>query len=874
MPTSDGGYLLVGSADFGNIGDFDGRVVKIDASGNQQWCIGTNIIGQDYFYDAVELANEYYVVGATVEEGTGDLQPFIRVYTSSGVERAVDSELIPPDAGKFLTIELTYGGNILVGGFYNDGSPEGGNTNGFYQVFDPSLTSLFGPVSVGNQVAKITQSTDGNYYIFGTTYNAADQCSTPVSAPGESSNSVAAQTFAGDVLVRKADPFLNLLFPDLQIGGDSPDSFVDGIATAGGGFAIIGNVSCVAPGVGELTGPNNIAFQNNNFDPYWLYSGDAQGNLNWLRGDISLTGAIDIASIPFGLELSCEDQTFIVANNETGFIGQTSVDLFEVSATQRTFLSSGSIPGVYTEGRDLAIGNNGENVISGIGGLDGAFLRFGPAENCAVCDQCAEADAYLPTAYQCETFETYNEGDVTPQSTVWSQWPSSTGDAQVTSLNEVNKVLQISSSTINNDVLFRLNGNGPDGDINSGRHRISWEMNIEAGATAYYNFQYNFGQLGTTGNWAFEVFFNDDGTGNVTNSQGFDQPFTYPVGTTFKIAHIIDLEANLMEFWVDHTFQLSMPYDQSAVANGLAADIGAINFYAASNSSIFYWIDNICVRTQGTTPACGGDELIFTVNSYNGDEVCTDNGQVFANACDAGNNGLYALQEYGVCLSICDFNATFIGRSDGVDFTGQWNATDLLPAELYDNPCIVDAYDGDVPFPLYADTYLFDNEEGGDISVPLNTAPPGTNVFIYRCEGGLIDNLDCVSELSNAPGGPYYVVITGTQVDDYTFNLFPNSDCQVNPGFEFSCANPTFEGTIDSDFSQLSTLQETGGYANCYGGLRTYEGGEAFFRLNITEPTILDIDFGTAGGDAGLFLFNSNCGTGCVNYVEAPNGGG
>ena len=73
LPTSDGGYLLVGATASFGLGGYDGLVIKIRADGSIEWEQTIGGSGTDWFNEAAEaLDGSYVLVGWTQSFGRGD----------------------------------------------------------------------------------------------------------------------------------------------------------------------------------------------------------------------------------------------------------------------------------------------------------------------------------------------------------------------------------------------------------------------------------------------------------------------------------------------------------------------------------------------------------------------------------------------------------------------------------------------------------------------------------------------------------------------------------------------------------------------------------------------------------------------------------
>ena len=225
---------------------------------------------------------------------------------------------------------------------------------------------------------------------------------------------------------------------------------------------------------------------------------------------------------------------------------------------------------------------------------------------------------------QFEDFESYNLGAITPQSDKWQLWFANSDDAFITGSGSgigSNLVLNVESTdTTNPDVLYLL------GDSTSGKYRLSWRMFIVQ--DGYYNIQHT--QNPRAGaNWAFHSFFtNNEGKVYIggTNLNGPpDTTFSYNQGAWNDIVHIIDLDNDKAELWVNNTFVYSWTFSRGLPGN--SNGLGAIDFFA--NTSTHFQIDDICFKSIDCATVICSDDV---------DPVCV-NDQIFTNECEASCAG-------------------------------------------------------------------------------------------------------------------------------------------------------------------------------------------------------------------------------------------
>ncbi|HPO26412.1 MAG TPA: chitobiase/beta-hexosaminidase C-terminal domain-containing protein [Petrotogaceae bacterium] len=188
IQTADGGYIVVGftgsnNGDIsGNQGNFDGWIIKIDASGNKLWskCFGGTDF--DYLYSIVQTSDSGYVVVGETESNNGDISDNHGV--SDGWLMKVDatgnkvwSKVFGGTKADDLKdiIQTSDGGYIAVGkAISTDGDILGnlGNSDGWIIKFNSAGDKVWSKVFGGSDydyLYSIVQSSDGGYIAVGDT---------------------------------------------------------------------------------------------------------------------------------------------------------------------------------------------------------------------------------------------------------------------------------------------------------------------------------------------------------------------------------------------------------------------------------------------------------------------------------------------------------------------------------------------------------------------------------------------------------------------------------------------------------------------------------------------------------------------------------
>ncbi|NQT77269.1 MAG: T9SS type A sorting domain-containing protein [Bacteroidetes bacterium] len=186
-----------------------------------------------------------------------------------------------------------------------------------------------------------------------------------------------------------------------------------------------------------------------------------------------------------------------------------------------------------------------------------------------------------------DDFEAYTVGDyLAVQSAAWTTWSNAPGTAEDAFISDdyalsPTKSVKIDGST---DLILPL------GDKQNGKFELAFAYYIETGYGGYYNLQH-YEAAGTE--WAVEVYFASDGTGEI-NADGSTIPFSYTPGTWLEFLNVVDMDNDLAEIWMDgallHTWQWSTQSGGGAGANQL----GGLNVYAgapAGDDPLFYMDD-------------------------------------------------------------------------------------------------------------------------------------------------------------------------------------------------------------------------------------------------------------------------------------------
>lgn len=200
----------------------------------------------------------------------------------------------------------------------------------------------------------------------------------------------------------------------------------------------------------------------------------------------------------------------------------------------------------------------------------------------------------------CDNFELYNLGALGPQSACWTTWTGVEGGdedgtvARNSSGNQylkmigVNPVQGIAAPGESPDVVLKL------GDRTSGNWELEFSIYLAAGNKGYYNILHRFNAGGSNDDeWAQEVFFNGDGTGDLKVA-GVLHPFRYNSNRWIKVRQTFQIDANITKLYVEGQLVRQWAWSsQSTLAPPSGgAPLSAVDFYPI-NQEYRYFIDDV-----------------------------------------------------------------------------------------------------------------------------------------------------------------------------------------------------------------------------------------------------------------------------------------
>ena len=206
----------------------------------------------------------------------------------------------------------------------------------------------------------------------------------------------------------------------------------------------------------------------------------------------------------------------------------------------------------------------------------------------------------IPGAIFCDNIDTYTAGDyVGPYADWWTTWSGVEGTAEDGIVSDEyayageNSVLIPEGGTT--DVILKL------GNASSGNLRLQWQMYVPDGKSAYYNIQ----ETEVPGvAWNMEVYFGSDVSGEGEFTVPAGPTFTYPVDQWFLVEHLVNLDDNTIDVYIDGVLTLSGEY---------LGNLGGVDFYSASGTNRYYLDDILYIEEAGALP-CAIPDAVFCDN--------------------------------------------------------------------------------------------------------------------------------------------------------------------------------------------------------------------------------------------------------------------
>ena len=193
----------------------------------------------------------------------------------------------------------------------------------------------------------------------------------------------------------------------------------------------------------------------------------------------------------------------------------------------------------------------------------------------------------------------------------WSNNPGSGEDAMVTDdyASTGTKSALCDETNGATDLILKL------GNKQVGQYELSWNMYIESGFAGYYNIQH-YEAPGTE--WAFNLYFDGDGSILMDVCVAAGATGTYPQGVWFEVKHVIDIDADNCQLYIDGTLFHEWEFSCTAFSTGGTNQLGGVDFFAGVQTGSTYepkfYFDDIYFEQTGG----GGDpEITVTPDELN-----------------------------------------------------------------------------------------------------------------------------------------------------------------------------------------------------------------------------------------------------------------
>ena len=220
----------------------------------------------------------------------------------------------------------------------------------------------------------------------------------------------------------------------------------------------------------------------------------------------------------------------------------------------------------------------------------------------------------------CDDMDAYDATmAIGPQSSFWTTWSINDGSAEDAMVSTNFAASGTQSMLIGNDgaqdVVLQL------GNRISGKYTFQFMTYIPAGADGYFNLHSEEVYVANQSDWLGEFYLGYDGT-NDTEGMGAvnldGTTFAFPHDAWFMIRCDVDIDNNLLDFWVDGV-QVYTDYPTADLG------LGMVDFFSASDAMEMY-IDNVLFKvtandcssaslgeSTGPNAVCFGDPFSFDV---------------------------------------------------------------------------------------------------------------------------------------------------------------------------------------------------------------------------------------------------------------------
>lgn len=187
-----------------------------------------------------------------------------------------------------------------------------------------------------------------------------------------------------------------------------------------------------------------------------------------------------------------------------------------------------------------------------------------------------------------DDFEAYTVGDyLCTQTTDWTTWSNAPGTAEDAFISDDYALSATKSVKVDGTTDLVL----PLGDKQNGIFELEFNYFVESGYGGYYNLQH-FEAPGTE--WAVEVFFASDGSGEIS-TDGNTTAFTYTPAAWLNIKNVVDLDADEAQIWMDGVLIHTWVFSTQASGGAGTLQLGGLNVYAGAptGDDPFFYLDDV-----------------------------------------------------------------------------------------------------------------------------------------------------------------------------------------------------------------------------------------------------------------------------------------
>jgi hypothetical protein len=258
---------------------------------------------------------------------------------------------------------------------------------------------------------------------------------------------------------------------------------------------------------------------------------------------------------------------------------------------------------------------------------------------------------YAQTLPYVDNFDSYTAGAYMAVSnpdwwTTWSNAPGTAEDGKISTdfaQSAPNSVWVGKTGSSSTDLILKL------GNKTAGIYELKWYMYIESANCGYYNIQH-FQSPGIE--WAMEIYFRQSGAIELM-VDGATINGTYPKDQWFEVKHIIDLDNDHIQLYIDGTMLDEWQFSTQASGGPGTNQLGGIDFFAGEAAS------------SGEIPKYYFDDLSYTQTGGGGDPVITVDPTSLHTWLVAGTTGTGDLTVSNTGLSDLNITGNIIYNAKG-----------------------------------------------------------------------------------------------------------------------------------------------------------------------------------------------------------------